>query len=208
MLDLQTILTFCAAAALLTLAPGPDNIFVLTQSAMHGRGAGIATSFGLCTGLLIHTLAVALGLAAIIQTSVLAFNALKFCGAGYLLYLAWKAFRAKEQSIHSAREGWLPLRKLYLRGIIMNVTNPKVAIFFLAILPQFSDPQRGPLFLQFLSLGGLFILVGLLIMIGFAVAAGTVGHWLTRTPRAQSVLNKLAGLVFIGLALKIATVQR
>jgi threonine/homoserine/homoserine lactone efflux protein len=90
----------------------------------------------------------------------------------------------------------------------MNVTNPKVSIFFLAILPQFSDPERGPLLLQFLSLDGLFILVSLLIMIGFAIAAGTVGHWLTRSPRAQSVLNKLAGLVFIGLALKIAPVQR
>ena len=204
MLDPQTILTFSAAAALLTLAPGPDNIFVLTQSAVHGKGAGIVTSFGLCTGLLVHTLAVALGVAVIFQTSELAFNALKFCGASYLLFLAWKAFQAKEQSVEPD-DGRLPLRTLYTRGIIMNVTNPKVSIFFLAILPQFSSPERGPMFPQVLCLGGLFIAVGLSIMIGFAVAAGTLGQWLGQSPRAQSTLNKLAGVVFLGLSITIAT---
>lgn len=208
MLDLQTILTFLAAATLLTLAPGPDNLFVMTQSAVHGKSAGIVTTFGLATGLVCHTLAVACGVAAIFNTSELAFNTLKFCGAGYLLYLAWQAFRAKDESLNGRAGTRLPLRKLYLRGIVMNVTNPKVSIFFLAILPQFADPERGPLFLQFLCLGALFIVAGMLIMIGFAVAAGQLGQWLQRAPRVQSVMHKIAGGVFVGLALKIATAHR
>lgn len=208
MLNPETILLFLAASALLTLAPGPDNIFVLTQSALHGKSAGVATTFGLCTGLLVHTLAVALGMAAIVQTSEIAFNTLKFCGAAYLIYMAWNAFRAKDESLCGSGGTRPPLRKLYLRGIIMNVTNPKVSIFFLAILPQFADPQRGPLLPQFLALGGLFIADGLLIMIGFAIAAGTLGQWLNRSPHAQSVMHKIAGCVFTGLALKIATAHR
>lgn len=208
MLNLETILTFLAAATLLSLAPGPDNIFVLTQSAVHGKSAGIFTSMGLCTGLLVHTLAVALGVAALFQASEIAFNALKFFGAGYLLYLAWQAFRAKEESLSDRSGKTRNLRQLYFRGIIMNVTNPKVSIFFLAILPQFVDPARGPVFLQFLALGGLFIIAGMLTMVAISVAAGSLGQWLNKSSRAQSVLNKVAGVVFVGLALKIATVHR
>lgn len=208
MLDLSTILTFLAAATLLSLAPGPDNIFVLTQSAVHGKRAGIFTSMGLCTGLLVHTLAVALGVAAIFQTSEIAFNALKFFGAGYLIYLAWHAFRAKDESLSDGSGKSRSLRQLYFRGIIMNVTNPKVSIFFLAILPQFADPDRGPVFLQFLALGGLFIIAGMLTMIAISIAAGSLGQWLNKSPRAQSTLNKVAGVVFVGLALKIATAHQ
>jgi threonine/homoserine/homoserine lactone efflux protein len=205
MLSLETILPFFAASLLLALAPGPDNIFVLAQSAVHGRSAGIATTFGLLTGVLVHTLAVALGLAALIQTSAMAFSLLKYFGAGYLLYLAWKSFRAKGQLIGKNGEGRLPLRQLYFRGIIMNVSNPKVAIFFLAFLPQFADPERGSMLLQFLQLGAWFILSGLLVFVTLAVMAGTVGQWLNKSARAQSILNKTAGVVFVGLALKIAS---
>lgn len=208
MLDLQTILTFFTASVLLALAPGPDNIFVLTQSAVHGKRAGIATTLGCVSGVLVHTLAVALGVAAIFQTSEVAFAALKYFGAGYLLYLAWKSFRAKGQAIKTVGDGKVNLRQLYFRGIIMNVTNPKVSIFFLAFLPQFADPERGSMFLQFLQLGMWFIVAGLLIFTLISVMAGTVGQWLNRSPRAQSVLNKTAGTVFVGLALKIAAAHR
>ncbi|MDF7826350.1 LysE family translocator [Pontiellaceae bacterium B12227] len=208
MLDLETILTFLLAATLLSLAPGPDNIFVLTQSAVHGKSAGIFTSLGLCTGLMVHTLAVAFGVAAIFQASEAAFNALKLFGAGYLLYLAWQAFRTTDESLRGETGQRRTLRQLYVRGIIMNVTNPKVSIFFLAILPQFTDPARGPLFPQFLALGGLFFVAGMGVMIMIAFAAGALGEWLNKSPRAQSILHKAAGTVFVGLALKIATSHR
>ncbi len=208
MLPLETILTFFTASTLLALAPGPDNIFVLTQSATHGRSAGIATTLGLITGVLVHTLAVALGVAAIFQTSEAAFTGLKFFGAGYLLYLAWHSFRAGSQALGENGGGRLRLRQLYVRGIIMNVSNPKVSIFFLAFLPQFADPQQGSMFLQFLQLGGWFIISGLLVFLTVAVMAGTLGKWMTKSPRAQSILNKASGLVLVGLALMIASAHR
>jgi len=208
MLTLETILTFWLASTLLALAPGPDNIFVLTQSALHGKGSGIVTSFGLMTGVLVHTCAVAFGMAAIFQTSETAFSLLKVAGAGYLLYLAWKSFRTKEQSISGRGNGRPTYRQLYVRGILMSVTNPKVSIFFLAFLPQFADPARGSMTLQFLQLGGLFILSALVVFLGVALLAGMLGQWMNKSPRVQSAMNKTAGLVFTALALKIATVHQ
>ena len=207
-MEIETLITFFTASVLLALAPGPDNIFVLTQSALRGRSAGIVVTFGLCTGLIVHSSAVALGVAVIFQTSAVAFSALKFIGAGYLLYLAWQAFRASAHQIQSKPEVQANHWKLYCRGIIMNITNPKVSIFFLAFLPQFADPQKGPISIQILFLGGLFIIATILVFGSVAILAGTLGQWLNRSDRAQNILNKIAGTVFIGLALKLATTQR
>lgn len=204
----ETLAAFFTAAVLLALAPGPDNIFVLTQSALHGRGAGYFVVLGLCTGLIVHSTAVALGVAVIFQTSAVAFAVLKFCGAGYLLYLAWHAFRDSAEKISLKENGEIGFWRLYRRGIIMNVTNPKVSIFFLAFLPQFTHPSRGPVWLQMLLLGGVFIIATLLIFGTIASLAGTLGRWLTRSERIQNVMNKLAGAVFVALAIKLATAER
>jgi threonine/homoserine/homoserine lactone efflux protein len=161
MIPPETMSIFLIASVALALAPGPDNIFVLTQSALFGRPAGLLVTLGLCTGLLMHTAAVTLGVAAIVQASAFAFNALKAVGAGYLLYLAWLAWRASATSISTPRGAERSRRSLYLRGVVMNVTNPKVAIFFLAFLPQFADPARGALTQQLLTLGALFMLATL-----------------------------------------------
>lgn len=205
MIPIETVITFFTAATLLALAPGPDNIFVLTQSALHGRTAGIAVMFGLCTGLIVHSSAVALGVAVIFQTSAVAFSILKFIGAGYLLYLAWQVFRASTEQIQTKQEGQTSHWKLFCRGIIMNITNPKVSIFFLAFLPQFADPSRGPIWIQILLLGGLFIVATILVFGSIALLAGTIGRWINRSDRTQNILNKIAGTVFVGLALKLAT---
>lgn len=208
MIPIESLVTFFAASVLLALAPGPDNIFVLTQSALHGKLAGLLVTLGLCTGLIVHTTAVAFGVAVIFQASALAFTALKLCGAGYLLYLAWGAWRATATKISANSGVALSLGKLYRRGIIMNVTNPKVSIFFLAFLPQFADPGRGSLTLQMVLLGGVFILATILIFGAIALLAGTLGSWLTRSDKAQIVMNRVASLVFVALALKLATTQR
>lgn len=207
MIPFEALATFAVASLLLALAPGPDNLFVLTQSALGGRLAGFAVTLGLCTGLLVHTTAVACGVAAIFQVSALAFTLLKLVGAGYLLYLAWQAWRAPAASLQAAGSR-ASLGKLYRRGILMNVTNPKVSIFFLAFLPQFADPARGPLWLQIVLLGGVFIVATILVFGGVACLAGSLGTWLWRTPRAQLIMNRLAGTVFLGLALKLATARR
>jgi len=208
MIPIETLATFFATSVLLALAPGPDNIFVLTQSALHGRLSGLLVTFGLCTGLLVHTAAVALGVAALFQASAVAFTALKLCGAAYLLYLAWGALRAGAAAIESGSNSGLSPGRLYRRGIIMNITNPKVSIFFLAFLPQFADPNRGSLALQMIFLGGVFILATILIFGSIALLAGSIGNWLSRSDRAQIVMNRIAGLVFVGLALKLVTTQR
>ncbi len=208
MVAAETAAIFFAASVALGLAPGPDNIFVLTQSALHGRKAGFLVTLGLCTGLLVHTAAVALGVAAIFLTSALAFNLLKIAGAIYLLYLAWQAFRAGAARLDESREVSLALPKLYLRGVIMNITNPKVAIFFLAFLPQFADPARGPITLQIMLLGGLFIVATILVFGAIAWSAGFLGEWLKGSGRAQIVMNRVAGTIFAGLALRLAISER
>lgn len=208
MIPPESALVFFAASALLALAPGPDNIFVLTLSALHGRKAGLLVTLGLCTGLIGHTVAVALGIAALFQASAIAFTALKIAGACYLLYLAWGAFRASASQLEAKPDVPLDGWQLYRRGIVMNLTNPKVSIFFLAFLPQFADPARGSLTLQLILLGGIFMAAALLVFSGIAALAGSLGHWLSRSSRAQILMNRIAGTIFVALALKLATTGR
>jgi threonine/homoserine/homoserine lactone efflux protein len=157
MIPAEVLGTLFVASVVLALAPGPDNIFVLTQSALHGRSAGLLVTLGLCTGLIVHTTAVAFGVAALIQTSAYAYTLLKFAGAVYLLYLAVQAFHAAGSKVPAGANSARSARQLYVRGIIMNVTNPKVSIFFLAFLPQFADPARGSLVFQLLVFGAVFM---------------------------------------------------
>lgn len=203
-IPVESLVTFLFASLLLALAPGPDNIFVLTQSALYGRKEGILITMGLCTGLIGHTSAVALGVAAILQASAMAFTALKAVGALYLLYLAWQAFSASVSHLDGGRPGKLSGIQLYRRGIIMNLTNPKVSLFFLAFLPQFTAPENGPVAQQIFLLGTFFILVTLVVFGGIALLAGTLGDWLRQSAKAQIYLNRVAGSVFVVLALKLA----
>lgn len=203
MIPIESIVTFAIASALLSIAPGPDNIFVLTQSALYGKKSGVLVTLGLCTGLIVHTTAVALGVAAIFQTSFVAFTLLKIAGALYLAYLAWRAFLASASSLDAPVSNLRSNGGLYRRGIIMNITNPKVSIFFLAFLPQFASPENGPLAPQIFLLGGVFIFVALVVFCVIALLAGELGEWLHSSPRVRVNLNRIAGTVFAGLALKL-----
>jgi len=208
MLSIETFSAFFLASTLLAIAPGPDNVFVLTQSALHGKLSGLVVVFGLCTGLLVHTAAVTFGVAVIFQASTLAFTLLKIIGAGYLVYLALQIVRATPEQIRMQSDQQKCLGTLYRRGIIMNVTNPKVSIFFLAFLPQFADPGRGPISLQMVALGGIFITATILVFGAMALIGGALGEWLNRSERAQRVMNWTAGTIFVGLALKLVTSER
>lgn len=208
MLSAETISAFFIASTLLAIAPGPDNLFVLTQSALHGRLSGVMVILGLCTGLLVHTGAVAFGVAVIFQVSTLAFNMLKLAGAGYLIYLAWHAFRFTPERISMNAGQKSRLGALYRRGIIMNITNPKVSLFFLAFLPQFADQERGPISLQMILLGVIFICATILVFGSAALIGGTLGNLLNRSERAQKLLNRVAGSIYVGLALKLVTVGK
>jgi len=206
MVPLDSALAFFGVSLLLGLSPGPDNVFVLMQSATLGRRAGWLVTLGLCTGLLAHTAAVALGLAAVLAASPLAFTVLKLAGAAYLIYLAWGAWRAPVSALTgdtTAGSGW----RMYTRGVVMNLTNPKVGIFFLAFMPQFVKPESGPVPLQVVQLGGLFVLATLLVFGGYAWFASLIGSWLRNSPRAQRALNRAASVVFVGLAVRLVWVQ-
>ena len=207
-----TLALFTSASLLLAVAPGPDNIFVLTQSMVRGWRVGLIVTLGLCTGLIVHTAAVALGVAALFQASALAFNLLKFVGAAYLAWLAWGALRAPVGSGGAAAPaaggtGYSAWRMVG-RGVVMNLTNPKVLVFFLAFLPQFADPARGAMGGQLMVLGLVFIVATLLVFGAIACFSGVFGSLLLRSPRAQQWLNRVAGVVFLGLAVRLATSQR
>ena len=208
MIPIETIGVFFTASVALALAPGPDNIFVLTQSALSGRIAGLIVTLGLCTGLIVHTLAVAFGVAVIFQTSAMAFNGLKLIGAAYLLYLAWQSFQTRPSDMAGEANGVLPRRKLFLRGVVMNITNPKVAIFFLAFLPQFADPVNGSVALQMVAFGAIFMFAALIVFGAISWASGFLSEWLQRSDRARIMMNRVAGVVFAGLAVRLVVTQR
>jgi threonine/homoserine/homoserine lactone efflux protein len=200
----ESLLTFFVASLLLGLSPGPDLLYVITQSALYGARAGALVTLGLCTGLLGHTAAVAFGLAALIAASPLAFRALAWCGAAYLLVLAAQAWRASVGS-GSATDGVrLSAAALYRRGVVMNLSNPKVTVFFLAFLPQFVEPKLGSSTLQVSVLGGVFILAALLVFNTAAFLSGSLGRLLIVSRRIQTAANRLAAVVFVALALRLA----
>ncbi len=215
----QSLVAFFGVAVLLALSPGPDNLFVLMQSVQRGWRVGIAVVVGLCLGVVVHTMAVALGLAAVFAASSIAFTVLKWCGAAYLAYLAWGAWRApvsvgkpgdsaSTESAKSYEIGSKELLTMVRRGVVMNLTNPKVLIFFLAFLPQFADPAIGPVGPQIFVFGAVFILAAFLVFGAIALFSGAFGNLLLRSPRAQFWLNKITAVVFVGLAVKLATAQR
>ncbi len=163
---------------------------------------------GLFTGIIGHTLAVTFGVALIFKTSTTAFIALKCAGAAYLLYLAWQVFHAPVNRIEKGTRQTPQYWRLYRRGIIMNITNPKVALFFLAFLPQFADPERGAVGLQLILLGCLFVFAATPVFATVAILAGTIGQWLNRSDKAQRLLNQMAALIFFALAVKLITTVR
>ena len=200
----DAIVIFLLTSAALAAAPGPDNIFVLTQSALHGKKAGIVITMGLCTGLLAHTLLVALGIATIVQTSPLAFSALQTAGAIYLLYLAWLSIRAIPLAIDNNDKLTAGYSPLYRRGIIMNLMNPKVVVFFLAFLPQFTNAEHElAVALQVLILGALFIIAAFFVFSSLAVGASLITKSLLQNIKAQRTANYIIALIFCVLAVNI-----
>ncbi len=217
--SLDTLTAFFGVAVLLALVPGPDNVFVLLQSAQRGWRAGMAVVLGLCAGVLVHTAAVALGLAALFAASAGAFAVLKLCGAAYLLWLAWQSLRAApvapppvQEMATSAPQAVAPALqagawRMAGRGMAMSLSNPKVLVFFLAFLPQFADPARGPVAPQLLVLGCVFMLAALLVFGAIACFSGAFGALLQRSARAQRLLAQVSALVFVGLAVRLVMVS-
>jgi threonine/homoserine/homoserine lactone efflux protein len=201
-LSLETIVAFVIASVVLSLVPGPDNIFVMTNSALKGWKAGFYITLGLCTGLIGHTILVAIGVSVIFQTSTLAFNGLKIVGACYLIYLGWLSLKSKELTIDS-NDAESVNRSYYITGIVMNLTNPKVALFFLVFLPQFINPINGSVTIQIFILGFLFIFSALFVFSSIAFLGSFLEGYLKKSSTINKNINKLAALVYFALAINL-----
>jgi threonine/homoserine/homoserine lactone efflux protein len=201
-LSFETIIAFVTASIVLSLVPGPDNIFVMTNSALKGWRVGFYITIGLCTGLIGHTILVAIGVSVIFQTSLLAFNGLKIIGACYLVYLGWLSLQSKELKIGStASEN--ANKSYFVTGVVMNLTNPKVALFFLVFLPQFVNPINGSVTLQIFQLGFLFILSALCVFSSIAFLGSFLEAYLKKSSTVNKNINNIAALVYFALAINL-----
>jgi threonine/homoserine/homoserine lactone efflux protein len=204
MLTPEQFLAFLAAAVLLTLSPGPDNMMVLGIGMAKGRLRGMAFGLGCAMGCLSHTLLAVIGVSALIAASPLAFTALKVCGGLYLAWMGFKAIRSRGGAAVERSEGLTEsARTLFLRGVFANAINPKVALFFLSFLPQFVVAQRGGANLQTALLGITFTLQAAVLFGLLGFFSGAVGAWLARRPRAGMWLDRTAGAIFIALGLRL-----
>ena len=201
-LSLETVIAFVLASVILSLVPGPDNIYVMTNSALKGWRVGFYTTLGLCTGLIGHTFLVAIGVSVIFQTSALAFNGLKIVGACYLIYLGWLSLQSKELNISGTGKD-NSNRSYYITGVIMNLTNPKVALFFLVFLPQFVNISNGSVTIQVVLLGLLFILSALCVFSSIAFLGSFLEGYLKKSGSVNKNINKLAALVYFALAINL-----
>ncbi|WP_417535976.1 LysE family translocator [Methylophaga sp.] len=203
----DNVMMFIVTSIVLALAPGPDNLYVISQSALYGARAGLIITLGLCSGLIIHIAAVVFGLATWLTTSPMTFVWLKIIGAGYLLYLAWRALRAPVITALTDTKRLDTSLSLLRIGFLMNVSNPKVALFFLAFWPQFIDTSTASVSWQIVYLGLIFMLTALMIFSVMALTAASMGRWLIASSRAQRILQSLTALIFTLLAARLLFYQ-
>ncbi|CDL83964.1 LysE family translocator [Xenorhabdus szentirmaii] len=209
MIPMETLIAFISISTFLCLLPGPDNILVLSQSAINGRKAGVSITIGLCIGLLIHTSLVSLGISAMIRANAVAFEIIRILGVIYLSYLAWGAFNAKPACLKTSNEKFNQTNQLIKKGLIMNLSNPKVIIFFLAFLPQFTINSKNtiPIPFQLLYLGLLFAIIAFFVFTLISYLSGFLNDILANKPSIQTVLNKITSFIFIALAINLAISQ-
>lgn len=203
----STLLYFLGASVALTIAPGPDNIFVLTQGIARGRKPAIVTALGMCSGISIHTTAAAFGISAVFYSSVVAFNAVKYAGAAYLLYLACKTLKERS-GVKNSSPDLRNATALFKRGFIMNVLNPKVAMFFLAFLPQFVSPTTSYFTLQMLLLGLIFMAQAVIIFCLIGYFSGSIGSFILSRPSVAKYFGWLTAGVFLSLGVRLALTER
>jgi threonine/homoserine/homoserine lactone efflux protein len=209
MISLDNFLLFAFASLMLNITPGNDMLYVATRSASQGVKAGIVSSLGIAGGCIVHLLAAVIGLSAIIANSAVAFNIIKYIGAAYLVYLGIRSFLSKQNKFNlNDKIEKQSLSKLFWQGVFTNVLNPKVALFFLAFLPQFIHPEKGNAALQILLLGLWFNFSGTIVNIIVAMLFGKLGNWLADKQAFVKWQNKITGLLLVGLGIKVALSSR
>jgi threonine/homoserine/homoserine lactone efflux protein len=199
--DLSTFGFFCAAALALAVVPGPAVLYIVAQSVDQGRLAGLVSALGIGVGGLVHVLAATIGLSSLLASSATAFTIVKYAGAAYLVILGIRRLLSRETAEAEVARIPRTRRRLFVDGVVVNVLNPKTALFFIAFLPQFVDPEAGTAGLQIFALGLIFVVIALSSDSLWALAAGTAGAWLRRSRWYLGVKRWVTGLVFVGLGL-------
>lgn len=210
MYDLQHWLLFFSAAFAINISPGPDVVYIVSNTMAHGRRIGFASSFGVCAGALVHVFAAALGISVILVTSATAFTVVKWTGAGYLVYLGIKTLVSAGQAFAPA-SGKSPYPSFFVafrRGMMIDILNPKVAVFFMAFLPQFVDPALGFVSVQLCLLGVLVIVVAIAVEAVYVLGASNLTDSLRGNPGIGRWLDRLLGGILIGLGLRLAFQER
>lgn len=206
MFGIDNYLGFIVAGIILNLTPGSDTMYILTRSISQGRKAGIYSVLGITTGGLIHTTFASLGLSILLAKSATAFALVKYLGVTYLVYLGIRMIIDKKNSFdNSQKTEQLDLKKIYRQGVITNVLNPKVALFFLAFLPQFINPNYASGSLPFMILGVTFMTTGTVWCLFLAYAASRITNTLRANDRIGMIMQKISGLIFIGLGIRLLT---
>ena len=206
--DLQSLLVFIGAGLLLNITPGPDVLYIVGRSLGQGRVAGLVSVIGISTGCLFHVTSAALGLSALMLALPLAYDTIRYAGAAYLVWLGVRAIATKASPLHMQRVDPERLGRVFRQGVLTNLLNPKVALFFLAFLPQFTDPARGAVPLQVALLGLIFIGNGTIVCVVYALAASWLGAWLKTRYDVATWLNRAMGALFIGLGVRLALANR
>ncbi|NUR92213.1 MAG: LysE family translocator [Nonomuraea sp.] len=204
MIAWSTFVLFLGASAALVAIPGPNHLYIAARGLAQGRAAGLASAFGVETGTLVHIAAAAAGLSYVISRSAALFAVVKWAGVAYLVYLGVRALTSKEEVTRTAAEPQ-PLRKVYLEGILVNVLNPKVTLFFLAFLPQFVHAEAGSPALQIVLLGVTVMTIGLVSDVIYAFTAGVLA---ARLARGARVMRYVSGVVYLGLGVVMAFAGR
>ncbi len=207
-MDWSNLALFFAASWMLIITPGPDMIYVITRGISQGRKAGMISAVGVTLGILVHTVFAAFGLAIILRTSALAFLAVKFAGAGYLIFLGVKTLIDKSDFKLSRDTPKDDFRKIFVQGILSNVLNPKIALFFLAFLPQFVNPGHGSASIQMVYLGLTFALFGIVFLVLLGYFSGGIGLWLSKKQTFTEKIRWFTGSVLIALGLRLAFMER
>ena len=206
--EAHSLLLFAGAGLLLNVTPGPDLLYILGRSVSQGRQAGLLSALGIGAGCLFHVTAAALGVSALVLAVPVAYDVVRWAGALYLVWLGVKALRSQGSSLEVQALAATSPRRVFVQGVITNALNPKVALFFLAFLPQFADPARGPLAPQLLLLGAIFTVNGTLVCLVFALFAARLGEWLKTRYGVTRLLDRATGGLFIALGLRLALLER
>ncbi|MBK7896378.1 MAG: LysE family translocator [Candidatus Promineifilaceae bacterium] len=204
MFEWTRLATFMLAAGLLIVAPGPAVLYVVARSVDQGKLAGIVSVLGIALGAVVHSLAAAVGITAVLAASALAFSTIKYLGAAYLIYLGLTTLLKKPDPQEKIVVEAKPLWQIFRQGFVVNLLNPKTALFFLAFLPQFADPARGSVPLQTFILGLIFVAIALLSDSVYALLAGQLGGWLKQSATFQQRQRYFSGLVYIALGVGTA----